>query len=62
MAQLAPADKFAETHTWIKGQIKGISALFVDDMIQAGANASNVECLKACLLYTSPSPRDSTSS
>eukprot|EP00975_Prorocentrum_lima_P048798 10208883-Prorocentrum_lima.AAC.1 len=30
-----------------KGQIKGKIALFVGDMIQAGAKASNVEFLKA---------------
>eukprot|EP00975_Prorocentrum_lima_P031138 6537909-Prorocentrum_lima.AAC.1 len=32
MAQPVPADKLAETHTWIKGQIEGKIALFVDDM------------------------------
>eukprot|EP00975_Prorocentrum_lima_P024358 5124137-Prorocentrum_lima.AAC.1 len=40
MAQPVPEDKFAETHTWR-------TALFVDDMIQEGAKASNVEFLKA---------------
>eukprot|EP00975_Prorocentrum_lima_P071120 12935930-Prorocentrum_lima.AAC.1 len=29
------------------GQIRGIIALFVDDMLQAGAKANNVEFLKA---------------
>eukprot|EP00975_Prorocentrum_lima_P033492 7024148-Prorocentrum_lima.AAC.1 len=43
MAQPVPENKFAETHTWIKGQVKGIIALFVDDMIRAGAKASHVE-------------------
>eukprot|EP00975_Prorocentrum_lima_P052189 10932779-Prorocentrum_lima.AAC.1 len=47
MAQPVPADKFAETHTWIKGQIKGKIALFVDDMLQTGAKPSNLEFLKA---------------
>eukprot|EP00975_Prorocentrum_lima_P070494 12932298-Prorocentrum_lima.AAC.1 len=47
MAHSVPENKFAETHTRIKGRIKGIIALFVDDMVQAGAKASNVECLKA---------------
>eukprot|EP00975_Prorocentrum_lima_P054155 11359079-Prorocentrum_lima.AAC.1 len=47
MAHPVPADKFAETHTWIKGLIKGKIALFADDMLQAGAKASNVEFLKA---------------
>eukprot|EP00975_Prorocentrum_lima_P026701 5614117-Prorocentrum_lima.AAC.1 len=47
MAQPVPENKCAATHTWIKGYIKGRIALFVDDMIQAGAKASNVECLKA---------------
>eukprot|EP00975_Prorocentrum_lima_P019639 4131872-Prorocentrum_lima.AAC.1 len=47
MAQPVPENTFAETHTWIKGQVKGSIALFVDDMIQAGARASNVELLKA---------------
>eukprot|EP00975_Prorocentrum_lima_P048344 10108568-Prorocentrum_lima.AAC.1 len=41
MAQRVPADKFAETHIWIQGQIKGNISLFADDMIQAGAKASN---------------------
>eukprot|EP00975_Prorocentrum_lima_P060172 12619476-Prorocentrum_lima.AAC.1 len=40
MAQLVPENKLAETHTWIKGQIKRIIALLVDAMIQAGAEAS----------------------
>eukprot|EP00975_Prorocentrum_lima_P046868 9796423-Prorocentrum_lima.AAC.1 len=57
MAQPVPENKLAETHTWIKGQIKGIIALFVDDMIQAGAKASNVELLKALgMNWTMPSP------
>eukprot|EP00975_Prorocentrum_lima_P071555 12938354-Prorocentrum_lima.AAC.1 len=42
MAQPAHADKFAEPHTWIKGQVKGRIVLFVDDMLQTGAKASNV--------------------
>eukprot|EP00975_Prorocentrum_lima_P040065 8417743-Prorocentrum_lima.AAC.1 len=47
MAQPVPENKFAETHTWVKGQVKGRIALFVDDVIQAGAKASDVESLKA---------------
>eukprot|EP00975_Prorocentrum_lima_P068541 12921291-Prorocentrum_lima.AAC.1 len=47
MAGPVPENKFADTHTWIKGQIKGRVALFVDGVIQAGAKASNVELLKA---------------
>eukprot|EP00975_Prorocentrum_lima_P058116 12189857-Prorocentrum_lima.AAC.1 len=47
MAEPVPPDMFAETHTWIKGQVKGRIAMFVDDMLQAGARASNVEFLKA---------------
>eukprot|EP00975_Prorocentrum_lima_P062446 12885692-Prorocentrum_lima.AAC.1 len=43
MAEPVPADKFAETHTWIKGQVKGQIAVFVDDMLQTGAKASNME-------------------
>eukprot|EP00975_Prorocentrum_lima_P010524 2235922-Prorocentrum_lima.AAC.1 len=46
-AQPVPENKLADTHTWIKGHIKGIIALLVDDMIQAGAKASNVALLKA---------------
>eukprot|EP00975_Prorocentrum_lima_P027987 5885425-Prorocentrum_lima.AAC.1 len=45
----------------IKGDIKGIIALLVDDMIRAGAKTSNVELLKAlgsCLLYTSDAADD----
>eukprot|EP00975_Prorocentrum_lima_P011692 2487320-Prorocentrum_lima.AAC.1 len=30
MADPVPPDKFAETHTWIKGQVKGRIALLVD--------------------------------
>eukprot|EP00975_Prorocentrum_lima_P065698 12904917-Prorocentrum_lima.AAC.1 len=57
MAQPVPVDKFAETHTWIKRQIKGSFALFVDDMIQAGAKASNVESPKALgKKWTMPNP------
>eukprot|EP00975_Prorocentrum_lima_P006320 1362200-Prorocentrum_lima.AAC.1 len=41
MAQPVLSDKFAETHAWIQGQIKGKIASFVDDMLQAGAKASN---------------------
>eukprot|EP00975_Prorocentrum_lima_P005213 1130446-Prorocentrum_lima.AAC.1 len=37
MAQPVPENKFAETHTWIQGQVKGRIAAFVDDMIQSGA-------------------------
>eukprot|EP00975_Prorocentrum_lima_P001429 309725-Prorocentrum_lima.AAC.1 len=29
-AEVVPPDKFAETHTWIKGQVKGRVAPFVD--------------------------------
>eukprot|EP00975_Prorocentrum_lima_P069772 12928301-Prorocentrum_lima.AAC.1 len=47
MAEPVLADKFAETHTWIKGQVKGQIALFVDDMLQTGATASNIEFLTA---------------
>eukprot|EP00975_Prorocentrum_lima_P055975 11733715-Prorocentrum_lima.AAC.1 len=47
MAQPVLADKFAETHTWIQGQVKGRIALFVDDMLQTGAEAINMEFLKA---------------
>eukprot|EP00975_Prorocentrum_lima_P014368 3053695-Prorocentrum_lima.AAC.1 len=47
MAQPVPANKFAETHTWTKGHINERIAWFVDDMIQAGAKASNSECFKA---------------
>eukprot|EP00975_Prorocentrum_lima_P046784 9779708-Prorocentrum_lima.AAC.1 len=47
MAQPVPEDKLAETHTWMKGHLNGRIALFVDDMIQAGAKASTVELLKA---------------
>eukprot|EP00975_Prorocentrum_lima_P011544 2453067-Prorocentrum_lima.AAC.1 len=47
MAQPVPADKFAETHTWIQEQTKGKIALFVDEMLQTRAKASNVEFLKA---------------
>eukprot|EP00975_Prorocentrum_lima_P013356 2835208-Prorocentrum_lima.AAC.1 len=47
MAEPVPPDKFADTHTWIKGQVKGRIALFVDDMLQTGAKASNMEFLKA---------------
>eukprot|EP00975_Prorocentrum_lima_P024953 5240272-Prorocentrum_lima.AAC.1 len=47
MAQSVPADKFAETHTWIRGQIKGKIALFVDDVLQTGAKPSNMEFLQA---------------
>eukprot|EP00975_Prorocentrum_lima_P012722 2694765-Prorocentrum_lima.AAC.1 len=46
MAEPVPADKFAETHTWMKGQVKGRIALFVDDMRQTVAKASNIEWLK----------------
>eukprot|EP00975_Prorocentrum_lima_P017247 3648387-Prorocentrum_lima.AAC.1 len=42
MAEPVPPDEFAETHTWIKGQAKGTIALFVDDMLQTGAKASNM--------------------
>eukprot|EP00975_Prorocentrum_lima_P005990 1293775-Prorocentrum_lima.AAC.1 len=42
MAEPVPADKFAETHTWIKGQVNGGIALFVDEMLRTGAKASNV--------------------
>eukprot|EP00975_Prorocentrum_lima_P057530 12065032-Prorocentrum_lima.AAC.1 len=46
-----------QKHTWIKGHIKGIIALFVDDMMQAGAKASNVEFLKALeSIWTMSSP------
>eukprot|EP00975_Prorocentrum_lima_P048517 10149771-Prorocentrum_lima.AAC.1 len=47
MAEPVPADKFAETHTWIKGQVKGRIALFAYDMLQTVAKASNTEFLKA---------------
>eukprot|EP00975_Prorocentrum_lima_P051803 10849355-Prorocentrum_lima.AAC.1 len=47
MAEPVPPDTFAEAHTWIRGQVKGIIALFVDDMLQTGARASNTEFLKA---------------
>eukprot|EP00975_Prorocentrum_lima_P065156 12901757-Prorocentrum_lima.AAC.1 len=47
MAEPVHPDRFAETHTWIKGQVKGRIALFVDDMLQTGAKESNVELLKA---------------
>eukprot|EP00975_Prorocentrum_lima_P026972 5672653-Prorocentrum_lima.AAC.1 len=47
LAEPVSPDKFAETHTWVKGQVKGRIALFVDDMLQTGAKASNVEFLKA---------------
>eukprot|EP00975_Prorocentrum_lima_P067329 12914170-Prorocentrum_lima.AAC.1 len=47
MAQLVPAENFAETHTWTKGQIKGKVALFVDDLLQTGAKQSNMEFVKA---------------
>eukprot|EP00975_Prorocentrum_lima_P033661 7065257-Prorocentrum_lima.AAC.1 len=47
MAQPVPENKCADTHTWIKRQVKGRISLIVDDMIQAGAKATNVELLKA---------------
>eukprot|EP00975_Prorocentrum_lima_P023393 4919037-Prorocentrum_lima.AAC.1 len=47
MAQPVPEKKSAETHAWRKRQVTGRIALWVDDMIQAGAKASNVEFLKA---------------
>eukprot|EP00975_Prorocentrum_lima_P005840 1264357-Prorocentrum_lima.AAC.1 len=47
MAEPVPAEKFAETHTWKNGQVKGRIALFVDDMLQTRAKASNAEFLKA---------------
>eukprot|EP00975_Prorocentrum_lima_P025767 5421896-Prorocentrum_lima.AAC.1 len=57
MAQPVPADKFAATHTWIKGQVKGKIALFVDDMLQTGARATNIEFLKALdKEWTMPKP------
>eukprot|EP00975_Prorocentrum_lima_P057748 12110484-Prorocentrum_lima.AAC.1 len=42
MAEPVPPAKFAETHTWIKGQVKGRMALVVDDILQTGAKASNM--------------------
>eukprot|EP00975_Prorocentrum_lima_P034415 7235255-Prorocentrum_lima.AAC.1 len=46
--------------SWNKGHVKGRIALFVDDMLQTGAKASNMELLKAlgCLLYTSDAADD----
>eukprot|EP00975_Prorocentrum_lima_P067172 12913396-Prorocentrum_lima.AAC.1 len=59
MAQSVPAENFPETHAWIKGRSKGGIALFVDDMIQAGAKASNVEFLKALEKnWTMPKPEN----
>eukprot|EP00975_Prorocentrum_lima_P067853 12917327-Prorocentrum_lima.AAC.1 len=46
MAEPVPPDKFAETHTWIKGQVRGRIALFAEDMLQTRARASNIEFLK----------------
>eukprot|EP00975_Prorocentrum_lima_P069271 12925315-Prorocentrum_lima.AAC.1 len=31
-------DKFAATHTWIKGPVKGKIAIFVDDLLRAGGS------------------------
>eukprot|EP00975_Prorocentrum_lima_P039960 8394972-Prorocentrum_lima.AAC.1 len=40
-AEPVPLDKFAETHTWIKGSMKGNIAIVVDDLLHAGHQASN---------------------
>eukprot|EP00975_Prorocentrum_lima_P016548 3510212-Prorocentrum_lima.AAC.1 len=40
-AEPLPPDKFAEAQTWIKGSVKGKIALCVDDLLQAGHEASN---------------------
>eukprot|EP00975_Prorocentrum_lima_P052233 10941646-Prorocentrum_lima.AAC.1 len=47
MAQLVLADKFCRNTHLDKGTHQRDIALFVDDMIQAGAKESNVKFLKA---------------
>eukprot|EP00975_Prorocentrum_lima_P057280 12014186-Prorocentrum_lima.AAC.1 len=46
-ADPVPPGKFAETHTWVKGIVKGKIAIVVDDLLQAGHKTSNLEVLKA---------------
>ena len=46
-AKPVPPDSFAETLTWVEGQIKGRIAICVDDLLQAGAKPSNIDFLKA---------------
>eukprot|EP00975_Prorocentrum_lima_P064959 12900556-Prorocentrum_lima.AAC.1 len=47
LADPVPPDKFADTHTWVKGTVKGKLANCVDDLLHAGHTASNTELLKA---------------
>eukprot|EP00975_Prorocentrum_lima_P043071 9043505-Prorocentrum_lima.AAC.1 len=47
LADPVPQGKLEETHTWVKGYCKGKVAIFVDDLLQSGHKASNLEFLKA---------------
>eukprot|EP00975_Prorocentrum_lima_P070912 12934736-Prorocentrum_lima.AAC.1 len=47
LADPVPPAKFAETHTWVKGTVKGKIAIAVDDLSRAGHKTSNLEFLKA---------------
>eukprot|EP00975_Prorocentrum_lima_P044938 9413307-Prorocentrum_lima.AAC.1 len=37
-----PPGKFADAYTWVKGTVKGKTAIVVDDLLQAGQKASNL--------------------
>eukprot|EP00975_Prorocentrum_lima_P006601 1418332-Prorocentrum_lima.AAC.1 len=39
--------KFADSYIWVNGTVKGNVAIFVDDHMQAGHKASNIEFSKA---------------
>ena len=47
MSEPVQVNELAQTHTWVKGTIKGRIALFVDDLIQSGHKKSNMEFLQA---------------
>eukprot|EP00975_Prorocentrum_lima_P053549 11234458-Prorocentrum_lima.AAC.1 len=47
LADPVPPGKFAETHTWVKGIVKGRIAIFADDLLQSGHKASNLGFLTA---------------
>eukprot|EP00975_Prorocentrum_lima_P063871 12894159-Prorocentrum_lima.AAC.1 len=47
LADPVPPSKFADTHTWVKGTVKGKIEMIVDDLSQARHKASNLACLKA---------------
>eukprot|EP00975_Prorocentrum_lima_P026651 5602697-Prorocentrum_lima.AAC.1 len=47
LADPVPPGKFGETHTWVKGIVKGKIAICVDGRLQAGHKTSTLEFLNA---------------